>query len=103
MFQGSFWELSFIFLLALVVFGPERLPGLARGIGLWVGRARAMLRRFNEQLEQELAAEEMRRAAAAAREAVSGGGVTMHGEDTTQQDADTTKRGADTSVTRDGT
>ena len=71
MLEGSFWELSFIFLIALVVFGPERLPGLARSVGLWVGRARAMLRNFNQQLEQELAAEEMRRAAAAARQGLA--------------------------------
>jgi sec-independent protein translocase protein TatB len=71
MLEGSFWELSFIFLIALVVFGPERLPGLARTVGLWVGRARAMLRNFNQQLEQELAAEEMRRAAAAARDGLA--------------------------------
>ena len=70
MFEGSFWELSLIFVLALVVFGPERLPGLARSVGLWVGRARAMFRNFNEQLERELAAEEMRRAASAARKSV---------------------------------
>jgi len=61
MFEGSFWELSLIFLLALVVFGPERLPGLARSVGLWVGKARAMMRNFNEQIERELAVEEMRR------------------------------------------
>lgn len=70
MLEGSFWELSLIFVLALIVFGPERLPGLARTVGLWVGRARAMVRNFNEQIERELAAEEMRRAAAAARGAV---------------------------------
>ena len=68
MFQGGFWELSLIFVLALVVFGPERLPGLARTLGLWAGRARALLRNFNEQIERELAAEEMRRAAEAARD-----------------------------------
>ena len=67
MFEGSFWELSLIFVLALIVFGPERLPGLARTVGLWVGKSRAMLRNFNEQIERELAAEEMKRAAAAAR------------------------------------
>ena len=65
MFEGSFWELSLIFLLALVVFGPERLPGLARSVGLWVGKARAVMRNFNEQIERERAAEEMRRHAAA--------------------------------------
>ena len=61
MLEGSFWELSLIFLIALVVFGPERLPGLARSVGLWVGKARAALRDFNEQIERELAATEMRR------------------------------------------
>ena len=61
MLEGSFWELSLIFLIALVVFGPERLPGLARSLGLWVGKARATLRNFNEQIERELAAAEMRR------------------------------------------
>lgn len=70
MFEGSFWELSLIFLLALIVFGPERLPGLARTVGLWVGKARSVMRNFNEQIERELAAEEMRRAAVAARGAV---------------------------------
>lgn len=63
MFEGSFWELALIFVLALVVFGPERLPGLARTIGLWVGRARAVIRNFTQQIERELAAEEMRKAA----------------------------------------
>ncbi len=63
MFEGSFWELALIFVLALVVFGPERLPGLARTIGLWVGRARAIMRHLTEQIEHELAAEEMRKAA----------------------------------------
>jgi sec-independent protein translocase protein TatB len=63
MFEGSFWELALIFVLALVVFGPERLPGLARTIGLWVGRARAVMRQLTEQIEHELAAEEMRKAA----------------------------------------
>ena len=65
MFEGSFWEFSLIFVIALVVFGPERLPGLARTVGLWVGKARSVMRNFNEQIERELAAEEMRRAAAA--------------------------------------
>ena len=94
MFEGSFWELSLIFVLALVVFGPERLPGLARSVGLWVGRARAMLRNFNEQLERELAAEEMRRAAASVRDG-------LKEETTTQRSADTTQRSSETTVKRD--
>lgn len=63
MLEGSFWELALIFVLALMVFGPERLPGLARTVGLWMGRARALVRNFTEQIEREVAAEEMRKAA----------------------------------------
>lgn len=70
MLEGSFWELALIFVLALVVFGPERLPGLARTLGLWVGRARAVLRNLSEQIEHELEAEEMRKTATEAREAL---------------------------------
>ena len=89
MFEGSFWELSLIFVIALVVFGPERLPGLARTVGLWVGKMRATLRGFNEQIERELAAEEMKRAAAAAR-----GGV--------ESAVSGVKRAADEAVKHDG-
>ena len=70
MLEGSFWELSLIFLIALVVFGPERLPGLARAVGLWVGRARAVVRNFNEQIERELAAADMRKHASDVKESI---------------------------------
>lgn len=72
MLEGSFWELALIFVLALVVFGPERLPGVARTVGLWIGRARAVVRNLSEQLERELAAEEMRKNAEQARRAING-------------------------------
>lgn len=68
MFEGSFWELALIFVLALVVFGPERLPGLARTVGLWVGRARAVVRNLSAQIERELEAEELRKAAGEVRD-----------------------------------
>jgi Tat protein translocase TatB subunit len=53
MFGIDFSEILVIFGIALVVLGPEKLPRLARTIGHWVGRARAMARQFREQLEQE--------------------------------------------------
>ncbi|HKV97454.1 MAG TPA: Sec-independent protein translocase protein TatB [Gammaproteobacteria bacterium] len=68
MLEGSFWELALIFVLALVVFGPERLPGLARSVGLWVGRARAVVRNLSVQIERELEAEELRKAAGEVRD-----------------------------------
>jgi sec-independent protein translocase protein TatB len=60
-------EIMVILLLALVVFGPERLPGLARSAGLWIGRIRGFSRNLSHQLEREMAAEEMRKAVAMAR------------------------------------
>jgi Tat protein translocase TatB subunit len=53
MFGIDFSEILVIFAIALVVLGPEKLPRLARTVGKWIGRARAMARQFREQLEQE--------------------------------------------------
>lgn len=54
MFEVGFTELILICGLALIVLGPERLPGLAAQIGRWVGRARAMARQLRDQLDQEV-------------------------------------------------
>jgi sec-independent protein translocase protein TatB len=56
-FDIGFWELSLIMLLALLVVGPERLPGLVSTIGNWAGRARFMARSLRMQVERELAKE----------------------------------------------
>jgi sec-independent protein translocase protein TatB len=53
MFGVDFSEIALIFLIALVVLGPAKLPQVAATIGRWVGRARIMARQFREQLEQE--------------------------------------------------
>ena len=54
MFDIGFSEILVIFVLALVVLGPEKLPRVVREVGRWVGRARAMARQFQEQLEEEV-------------------------------------------------
>ena len=53
MFDIGFSEILLILGLALVVLGPEKLPQVARTMGRWAGRARAMARQFREQLENE--------------------------------------------------
>ena len=53
MFDIGFSEVLLIFALALVVLGPDKLPGVARTVGRWAGRARAMARQFRDQLETE--------------------------------------------------
>jgi len=65
MFDFGFSEILVILVLALIVLGPEKLPGVVRRVGRWVGRARAMARQFQDQLEEELDFDERRRAAPA--------------------------------------
>ncbi|HMA96607.1 MAG TPA: Sec-independent protein translocase protein TatB [Polyangiaceae bacterium] len=42
MFGISFTELVLILVVALVVLGPERLPGMLRTVGLWIHKVRRM-------------------------------------------------------------
>lgn len=59
MFEVGFSEIVLILGLALLVLGPEKLPGLAEKVGRWTGRARAMARQLRTQLEQEVSIDEM--------------------------------------------
>jgi sec-independent protein translocase protein TatB len=61
MFEVGFSEIILILGLALLVLGPEKLPGLAAKVGRWTGRARAMARQLRTQLEQEVTMEELAR------------------------------------------
>ncbi len=54
MFDIGFWEMAFISVIALLVIGPERLPGVARTIGLWVGKARRMINDVKRDFKKEL-------------------------------------------------
>jgi len=59
MLDFGFSEILLTSAIALVVLGPERLPRVARQVGNWMGRARAMARQLSEQLEREVSAEEL--------------------------------------------
>ena len=61
MFEVGFTEIVLILGLALLVLGPEKLPGLAQKVGRWTGRARSMARQLRTQLEQEVTLEELSR------------------------------------------
>lgn len=58
MFDIGFLELALIAVLALVVLGPERLPGAARSVGKFVSRARTLARSLQTQLREEMEREE---------------------------------------------
>ena len=70
MFEVSFPELVILGAIALLVLGPERLPKAARFIGLWVRKARAQWFAMKNELEQELAHEELRRSLQETRQAL---------------------------------
>jgi sec-independent protein translocase protein TatB len=65
MFEVGFTEIVLILGLALLVLGPEKLPGLAQKVGRWTGRARSMARQLRAQLEQEVTLEELAKTRAA--------------------------------------
>jgi len=60
MFDLGFWELCIIAVVALLVFGPEKLPGAARTAGMWIGRARRLVTTVKQDIDRELHLQEMR-------------------------------------------
>ncbi|SDI72509.1 sec-independent protein translocase protein TatB [Pseudomonas flavescens] len=61
MFGISFSELLLVGLIALLVLGPERLPGAARTAGLWIGRIKRSFNAIKSEVEREIGADEIRR------------------------------------------
>jgi len=61
MFDPSFFELIIICVVALLVLGPDRLPGAIKTLGLWIGRLRRSFNNIKREIEQEVGADEIRR------------------------------------------
>ncbi|MEQ3635442.1 Sec-independent protein translocase protein TatB [Alcanivorax sp.] len=59
MFDIGFTELTLIFIIALLVLGPERLPTVARTLGHWIGRARSTFNHLKSELEREAVTQDM--------------------------------------------
>ena len=61
MFDIGFTELLLVGLVALLVLGPERLPGAVRTAGLWIGRIKRSFLSIKSEVEREIGADEIRR------------------------------------------
>ena len=54
MFDIGFWELFFLFLLALFVLGPERLPVVASYLGKQFGKVQRYFSNVKNQIDDEV-------------------------------------------------
>ena len=57
MFGINFWEFLLLLLVALAVFGPDRMPDVARQAGKFIRTARSMLSNARAELDKELGSE----------------------------------------------
>lgn len=62
MFDIGFWEISIIAIVALLVIGPDKLPGVARTAGMWIGRIRGFVSQVKVDIEKEIRADEIKKA-----------------------------------------
>lgn len=61
MFDIGFSEIALVGVVALLVLGPERLPRVARTAGALVRRARNSWQNVRDEIERELATEDLKK------------------------------------------
>jgi len=61
MFDIGFWEISLIGVIALLVIGPERLPAVARTVGLWIGKMQRFVSNVKDDVNRELETENLKK------------------------------------------
>ena len=54
MIRMSFSETIFLFFLALIIFGPKKLPEIARQVGKYLNEFKRASNEFKAQIEQEI-------------------------------------------------
>lgn len=59
MFDVGFWEMVLVGVVALLVFGPERLPRVARETALWIRKARSVVASAKREIDHELQLQEL--------------------------------------------
>ena len=60
MFDFGMWEIATIFVITLIVVGPEKMPALARKAGLYVGKFRKFVSKIKNDINSEIEAEELK-------------------------------------------
>ena len=60
MFDFGMWEIAIIFVITLIVVGPEKMPALARKAGLYVGKFRKFVSKIKNDINSEIETEELK-------------------------------------------
>ena len=60
MFDVGFSEMLLVGLIALLVFGPERLPRVAKEAALWIRKARSMANSVKQEIDRELQLQDLK-------------------------------------------
>ncbi len=60
MFDVGFWEFALIGVIALIIVGPERMPGIARTVGRYVGKAKRFIAKIQDDVSEELDIEQFK-------------------------------------------
>ena len=81
-------ELIIIFVIALIIFGPRKLPELGRSLGKSIAEFKRASNELKSTLEEEIRIEEQKDAQteAAAKQTVSTAGAVPHADEPVRQD-----------------
>jgi len=70
MFDIGFFEICLIGIIALLVIGPEKLPRVARTTGLWLGKARGMVKTVKYEIDEQVRIEELKQSLERAKNSI---------------------------------
>ena len=60
MFDVGFSEMLMVGLIALLVFGPERLPRVAKEAALWIRKLRSVANSVKQEIDRELQLQDLK-------------------------------------------
>jgi len=103
MFDIGFSELLVIGLVALIVIGPERLPRVARTLGILAGRLQRYVADVKADINREVELDELRKMKDSVQQAASGiENSVKSGLDSVQSEIQTVESSLNTSVSTAG-
>ena len=60
MFDFGYWEIVVIFVITLIVVGPEKMPALARKAGLYARKFKKFVSKIQNDINNEIKSEELK-------------------------------------------